>query len=133
MIVELNQSQGVTVLLTTHDLSDARDICNRVSVLHQGSVVASGTWFDLSSRIPARLVVRGVEVARREDIVSAAGAYRVSDVVGGFEIHIPSVSEAFRVARKIESFGITPGSLAFGIPPEEVFETLTRDVEEGAS
>ena len=127
MILELNRTRGVTVVLTTHDLTDARDICSEVSVLHRGSVVARGTWFELSSRIPAKLLVKGMVTGRRADLVSAAKPYGVSEAVGGFEIQVPSVSEAFALVKRIEGLGITPGSIAFEIPPEEVFETLTRD------
>jgi ABC-2 type transport system ATP-binding protein len=46
LIAELRQS-GVTVLLTTHDLEEAERIADRIVIIDQGSVVASGTPAEL--------------------------------------------------------------------------------------
>ncbi|MEZ5361930.1 MAG: ABC transporter ATP-binding protein [Bryobacterales bacterium] len=46
----LREEQGVTVLLTTHLLEEA-DKCDRLAILDQGSLVASGTPDELKSRI----------------------------------------------------------------------------------
>ena len=42
------QAGGTTVLLSTHYLPDAEDLCDRVMVLDQGRVVASGTLAELT-------------------------------------------------------------------------------------
>jgi ABC-2 type transport system ATP-binding protein len=46
LIAELRQA-GVTVLLTTHDLEEAERMADRIVILDQGSVVASGTPAEL--------------------------------------------------------------------------------------
>ncbi|TAH70865.1 MAG: ATP-binding cassette domain-containing protein [Anaerolineaceae bacterium] len=39
---ELNQSSHTTVLLTTHDLEDIEDICDRIVIIDKGSLVYDG-------------------------------------------------------------------------------------------
>lgn len=52
------KQQGMTVLLTTHLLDEAERLCDRVGILHQGTIAAEGTLDELRSRIPAVELVR---------------------------------------------------------------------------
>ncbi len=52
----LREREGVTILLTTHILEEA-DRCDRLVLLHEGSIVASGSPGDLRSRIGGDVVV----------------------------------------------------------------------------
>jgi ABC-2 type transport system ATP-binding protein len=40
-------SEGTTVFMSTHSLAVAEDICDRIGVIHQGSLIATGTAEDL--------------------------------------------------------------------------------------
>lgn len=55
-IETLRQSEDVTVLLTTHILEEA-ERCDRLILLHQGSVVTSGSPGELRARIGGDVVV----------------------------------------------------------------------------
>jgi len=55
-IDELRNTEGVTILLTTHILGEA-DRCDRLALLHQGRMVAEGTPEQLRSRIGGDVVV----------------------------------------------------------------------------
>lgn len=57
-IEELRNRDGVTVLLTTHILEEA-DRCDRLILLHQGSIVTSGSPGELRARIGGDVVVMG--------------------------------------------------------------------------
>ncbi|MHA6484546.1 ABC transporter ATP-binding protein [Paenibacillus sp. strain BS8-2] len=46
-IKQMNQEQGTTVLLTTHDLEDIEDICRRLIVIDKGIVIYDGNLDDL--------------------------------------------------------------------------------------
>ena len=39
LIAELNQQQGTTVVLTTHVMAEAQELCSEVALLHRGAVV----------------------------------------------------------------------------------------------
>lgn len=50
LLRELSAEQGVTVLFSSHILSDIEALCERVAVLHHGRLVASGDLKGLYSR-----------------------------------------------------------------------------------
>ena len=43
------KDQGQTVLLTTHDLGEAQEICDRIAIIHRGRIVASGAPRELTA------------------------------------------------------------------------------------
>jgi ABC-2 type transport system ATP-binding protein len=49
-LVEINQQQGVTVLLTTHDLGDIERLCRRLLVIDHGRLIWDGAIPDLKDR-----------------------------------------------------------------------------------
>jgi ABC-2 type transport system ATP-binding protein len=44
------RDEGRTVLLTTHNIAEAHDLCDRIAILHQGKIVAEGTPAELIGR-----------------------------------------------------------------------------------
>ena len=58
-IQHINRERGVTVLLTTHDLSDVERLCERVMIIDQGRLLYDGALAALSQRFGGkrRLVV----------------------------------------------------------------------------
>lgn len=48
---DLVERQGMTVLLTTHDLREAEQLCDRIAIIHHGKIQAVGTLIDLRQRI----------------------------------------------------------------------------------
>jgi ABC-2 type transport system ATP-binding protein len=52
-LVEINRDEGVTVLLTTHDLGDIERLCNRLLVIDHGSLIWDGAIADLKERYGA--------------------------------------------------------------------------------
>jgi len=63
----LRQQDGVTVLLPTHVLEEA-DRCDRLVLLHKGSIVAQGTPGELRARIGGDVVV--LEAAESEALAA---------------------------------------------------------------
>ena len=53
-IGELRQRTGATIVLTTHQMEEADTLCNRVAIMHQGSLVALGTPGELKASIERR-------------------------------------------------------------------------------
>jgi ABC-2 type transport system ATP-binding protein len=53
-IGELRERTGATIVLTTHQMEEADALCNRVAIMHQGSLVALGTPGELKASIGKR-------------------------------------------------------------------------------
>ena len=51
------QSQGMTILLTTHLLDEAERLCDRLGILKQGCLLAEGSLAQLRQRIAAQEIV----------------------------------------------------------------------------
>jgi ABC-2 type transport system ATP-binding protein len=45
------QAEGITVLLTTHYMEEAEELCNRVALMHRGRIRAVGTPAELEARL----------------------------------------------------------------------------------
>jgi ABC-2 type transport system ATP-binding protein len=52
-LVEVNRDEGVTVLLTTHDLGDIERLCNRLLVIDHGSLIFDGSIDAIKERYGA--------------------------------------------------------------------------------
>ncbi len=49
-LAEVNREQGVTVVLTTHDLTDVERLCTRLVVIDHGRVIHDGTVAEIKGR-----------------------------------------------------------------------------------
>lgn len=76
----LNRERGMTIILTTHYLEEAEEMCDEIAIIHHGEVVANDSTDNLLSHMDARKMIiqpdgdatqlpdaPGVEVQRRED------------------------------------------------------------------
>ena len=52
VVRELQQNDGATILLTTHDMTEAEALCNRIAIMDKGKVVALDTPAGLRAMIP---------------------------------------------------------------------------------
>jgi ABC-2 type transport system ATP-binding protein len=73
---------GKTVLLTTHYMFEADELCDRIAVINKGQIVAHGTPRDLKAIVAERTVVEieafGVTEEAIERLRSAPGVTSVS-------------------------------------------------------
>jgi ABC-2 type transport system ATP-binding protein len=46
---ELSRDQGLAVVLSTHTMSVAEEVCDRIAIIHRGAIVALGSMEDLRS------------------------------------------------------------------------------------
>ena len=66
---DIRESQGTTVLLTTHDLGDIQQLCRRVIIIDHGRVLYDGDLEGLRARVDDRVALH---VELREPVPSAA-------------------------------------------------------------
>ncbi|MEU3410925.1 ABC transporter ATP-binding protein [Streptomyces sp. NPDC006658] len=54
-LVRALRDQGTTVLLTTHYLQEAEELADRLAILHEGRIAASGTPAEVTAGRPSRM------------------------------------------------------------------------------
>jgi ABC-2 type transport system ATP-binding protein len=126
-VLELN-GQGVTVVLTTHYLEEAEELCDTIAIMNRGKVVACEPTPKLLQRLDTRTVV-----------VTPEEALTAAPDLGGFDTRLRpdgSLAVVFRAANasveevlsSIRSAGIRIKDLATENPDlEDVFLSLTYD------
>jgi len=67
-VQELNE-RGVTILLTTHYLEEAEQLCDQIAIIHQGEVAACDTKAEMMNRIEEKELI--ITVAERIDEIPA--------------------------------------------------------------
>ena len=51
MIMRIHEEKGVTIVLTTHDLKKAEQLCDRIAFLREGQIIANATPDELKRKI----------------------------------------------------------------------------------
>lgn len=90
MIKRLNRERGLTVMLSSHLLSEVQQLCDRVAILHQGKMMFEGRWTDLAGdgqryRLEVddweRVRSAGIRIAVEPDVIELGADEDVADLV----------------------------------------------------
>lgn len=73
-LIQQLQSQGITILLTTHLLDEAERLCQRIGILKNGSIVAEGSLEELQKLIPAQEIIV-VKTEQEAEVIARAQEY----------------------------------------------------------
>jgi ABC-type multidrug transport system ATPase subunit len=72
MIAELNREQGATIILTTHVMEEAEELCGEIALLRQGELIAHQPTAELTRSLhlarPITVIARPVEL---QDVASS--------------------------------------------------------------
>ena len=118
--------QGTTLLLTTHYMDEAEQLCDRLLVMDKGRIVAEGSPRELI----ARYVTREVLEVRMSDEVRAANAGRLATLGTHLE-HLPErlqfyADDGEQVLEQIHQMGLpVERALVRRATLEDVFLRLT--------
>ena len=118
--------QGTTLLLTTHYMDEAEQLCDRLLVMDKGRIVAAGSPRELI----ARYVTREVLEVRMSDEVRAANAGRLATLGTHLE-HLPErlqfyADDGEQVLEQIHQMGLpVERALVRRATLEDVFLRLT--------
>jgi ABC-2 type transport system ATP-binding protein len=122
-----------TVLLSTHILSEAQQVCNRVLIINKGRIVVEDTPERLASRLAGaqRIALRVAgEMDGLETLVShVPGITRLTTTNGGLDIEMaPGQDVRPELARTVVNAGYGLLELRpIGMSLEDIFLELTRD------
>ncbi len=129
---EINRQEGVTVLLTTHDMSDVEQLCSRVLIIDHGTLLYDGTLdgirdrlgtertlvVDLAEDVPSQVQVRGAMEMRADgprrwlqfNRLETSAAELIAEVAGRYPLRDLAIEEPDieTIVRRIYEHGLEP-------------------------
>jgi ABC-2 type transport system ATP-binding protein len=131
LLRELN-SQGQTIMLTTHYMEEADQLCDRVAIMDHGKILALDTPSELKHSVGADTIVT-VKADGDADALAAALTRSVEEITrtrtvpGGVELHAKGADRLVpRVVAAAEAAGFALADLSVAEPSlETVFIGLT--------
>jgi len=121
--------QGVTVVLTTHYLEEAEQLCDRIAIINHGKLIANEPTKQLIAKAQDKAVV--VEVDRDLDGVPDASCFERIELTGPRTLEITYRKDKVNAGQVLdalqkEGFGIVDVSTR-DPDLEDVFLSLTRE------
>jgi ABC-2 type transport system ATP-binding protein len=119
------KDEGRTILLTTHDLVEAEQVCDRVTLIDRGKILATETPRTLGTLISRfqRVDVEDVDDRVLAELERVPGVSSVSRVDGGARIEVGEEGATQEVLRRLVDAGVT--SVRTSLPSlEEVYVQL---------
>jgi len=96
-LAELNRSQGLTILLTTHDMEEAEQLCSDLAILHAGRIAVRGKPAELKAALSAQNGPRGPAEAEPVTLEQVFAHYSALSERG----RLRDTASARRVARRL--------------------------------
>jgi ABC-2 type transport system ATP-binding protein len=125
-------ADGQTILLTTHYMEEADQLCERVAIMDHGRILALGTPAELKRSLDADTIVTVQAVGDLEalgDLLAREieGVSRIRQTGTGVELHLRGTGPSLgRIVAAAENGGYVVADLSVAEPSlEDVFITLT--------
>ena len=132
MIRELNES-GLTIFLTTHNIYEAFNLCDRIAVINRGEIIANGSPAELKRRFSGSEVLEVSFDGKMsvEEISRIPGVIKASRSGESFMIVVSDpLSVMEEIVRKAKSKGISLNYVNLrGADAEEVFLRIIGDAD----
>jgi len=131
-LLELNRQDGVTLLLTTHDMSDVEQLCSRVLIIDHGALLYDGTLagirhrfgthrtlvIDLADDVPGELQIGGARQVRADgprrwlqfNRLDTTAADLIAEVAGRYSLRDLTIEEPDieTIVRRLYEDGFQP-------------------------
>jgi ABC-2 type transport system ATP-binding protein len=131
---------GTTVFLTTQYLEEADQLCARVAIIDDGTIVASGTPDELKAALGSDVVTVGLEPAEhyaaRTALAGLAGLDHVTETEEGLAVYVEDGAAAVaEIVHLLAGANLRPGTISLSRPSlDDVFLASTgRRIESGVS
>jgi ABC-2 type transport system ATP-binding protein len=132
--VAMLQSEGVTIVLTTHDMDEAAKLCDRVGIVDPGKLLALDSPAELTKSLPGSTTI-SVTVALNGNakpinakLRELEGVQRVEEFGGMFRVYADSPAAVVMpgVLKALDGLDVPVSDLAIGKPSlEDVFIQMT--------
>jgi ABC-2 type transport system ATP-binding protein len=120
-------ARGVTILLTTHYLAEAEELCGRIAIINRGRLVACDTTANLKRVFDSKtlLVTPVAKLASVPEALARFAPELLADGMLAFRYR-PSEVQAGEILAALQAAGVAVADVATREPDlEDVFVTLT--------
>jgi len=122
------RSDGTTVFLTTHYMDEAEKLCDRVSIIDHGEIVAEGTPIELKRKIQGDSILLGFDkpesLEKGKAALDGESVGRGSAIKDGkLHLYVEHGEQAlYSIVRTLDTHGITVTEIEFARPSlDDVF------------
>jgi len=121
------RAEGMTVFITTHYLDEADALCDRISIMDNGEIVASGTPAELKREISGDVVRVGLPVDAVPAAVQALTSYKTETYEDNVRLYVEDGAVAIpQILRALDAAGVPLGTVELHRPSlDDVFLTKT--------
>jgi ABC-2 type transport system ATP-binding protein len=121
------RAEGMTVFLTTHYLDEADALCDRISIMDNGEIVASGTPADLKREISGDVVRVGLPLGAVTAAAQALETYKIETYDDSVRLYVEDGATAIpQILRALDAAGVPLGTIELHRPSlDDVFLTKT--------
>jgi ABC-2 type transport system ATP-binding protein len=124
------RAEGMTVFLTTHYLDEADALCDRISIMDNGQIVAEGSPDELKREIAGDVVTIGLDgsAARGAELLDGQPFVRgIEKTEGGLRLYVEAGATAIpQILRALDADGLELASIALHRPSlDDVFLAKT--------
>jgi ABC-2 type transport system ATP-binding protein len=126
-LIKTFKANGVSILLTTHQLEEAERLCSRIGILQKGRIVAEGSMVELRKLVPAKqiaIIDTEDEFALQEKIKSLGWEYRPYG--GRLIVYLPEKYSLTELVNQFDGIPLTSVSLQ-EIGLEHVYMEVARE------
>jgi len=121
-VKQLNQEFGTTIFITTHDMAEADELCDRLAIMNLGRIAISGAPRDLKKMVGGDVLSVTLSGRMPKDLPTELGSV-VSSEGGVIKVLTPDGEKAIpRVTDYLERSGAVVESVSLSRPTlEDVF------------
>ncbi|EGQ8538056.1 ABC transporter ATP-binding protein [Vibrio parahaemolyticus] len=123
---EINQQQGITIILTTHYLEEAEMLCRNIGIINRGELIENTTMKALLSKISVETFILDIETDG--EVPELNGVNRQSLIDGSLEIELDKSQGLNAVFAQLTEHGVKVLSMRNKANRlEELFVSIVRE------
>lgn len=134
-LTRLAVQEGVTIFLTTHNLSEAERLCNQVAVINRGQMLANGSPAELRARTSApRLYITGQGITSQvlDDIQKNTLVKKIQQQNGKLVVDLTDLSRSHEIIEQLVHANVSIDEVhKEKVDLEDVFLQLVEEEKRG--
>lgn len=121
-------SEGITIFLSSHLLTEIEQLCSHVAVMRAGEIVAQGSLSELRANGQTRLIVSVDDLPQAKAILKAAGVSKVKSTASQLVAEVAADFDVAKLNKQLVAKKIAVSEIRLEHPSlEEYFVDLTGE------